>query len=93
MKIKDGKLYLSIGEVSKRIKRSTVTIKYWIEWYNEQTEEIQKEYPLPEFRRDLDNRQTRYIEEKDLKLFENFRDSVVYGKLSLYEKQKNLWGG
>ena len=90
MKKVDGVLYLSIGEVAKEIGRSTITIKNWIEWYEKQTQEIKEEYPLPEFRRDLDKRQSRYVEKSLVFLFRQFRDSMVYGKLSLFDKQTKL---
>ena len=90
MKIYNGMCYLTIGEVAKIVRRSTVTIKYWYEWYAQQTEEIQKEFPLPEFNREIDKRKTRYLLETQLYLLQNFRDSVVYGKLALMDTQKEI---
>ena len=93
MKKIDGVTYLTIGELAKKIHRSTITIKSWLDWYNQQPEEIKKEFPLPEFHRDLDKRHTRFIEENQVRKFMNFRDSVVYGKLSLMEKQREILEG
>ena len=93
MKKVDGVNYLSIGELAKRLGRTVVTIKSWIDWYAEQPEEIQREFPLPEFRRDLDKRGTRFVAENRFMQFYRFKNAMVYGKMALSAKQKKLLRG
>lgn len=92
MKQIDGVVYLTIGELAKQIERTVVTIKYWMDWYAEQEEEIQQEFPLPEFRRDLDSRGTRFVEKSEVPKFIKFRNSMVYGKIAFGKKQKKIMG-
>ena len=93
MKLVDRTTYITIGELAKLLNRSTVTIKFWKSWYDQQPLDIQQEYPLPEFRRDLDKRGTRFVDQSLLPKFQSFRDAMVYGKMALCERQKRVLGG
>ncbi len=89
MKVINGKVFLTIGEVSKIIDRNTHTIKNWYEWYD-QNEEAQKENLLPEIYRELDNKRTRYFLENDIEKLINFRDKIKYGFFNDFNTIK--WG-
>lgn len=85
MKTIDGQIYLTIGEVSKRIGRSVQTLKNWYDW-----KEQHPEANLPEYRTDITARGTRFFNENDLEILEQFRNDVQYGKLSDVNVTK--WG-
>ena len=93
MKKVDGVTYITIGELAKRIGRTVITIKAWLDWYEEQSDEIKREFPLPEMRRDLDKRGTRFVDERQLMKFYRFKNNMVYGKMAYTEKQKKLARG
>lgn len=78
--------FITIGEVSKKIDRGVVTIKNWYEW----AERNDKLDSLPEIRRDLDARGTRYFNEDDIPKLIEFRDNIKYGMMSDVSREK--WG-
>lgn len=90
MRIENGIKYLTISEVSKRVGRSLSTIKNWYEWYNMQPDDVKAEAPLPEMRTDLDIKGTRYFNEAEIYLFEEFKKGRTYGKMAEVSRKK--WG-
>lgn len=93
MKNISGTKYLTIGEVSKIIKRKPLTIKNWYGW-KEQADNVQSKYlpELPVVHRNLDIKRTRYFKQEDLNKLEEFRDAIHYGSImSDYNRKKN-WG-
>lgn len=78
--------YITIGEVAKKIGRGVVTIKNWYEW----AEKNDRLDMLPEMRRDLDARGTRYFREADIPKLIEFRDSIKYGMMADVNRKK--WG-
>lgn len=84
----DGVNYCTIGQAGKYLKRSAQTIKNWAEWYDCQSDEIKKENPFPEFKRDVGKRATRFISEHGLHLLEKFKGNLEYGKMTEISRKK-----
>lgn len=78
--------YITIGDVAKKIDRGVVTIKNWYEW----AEKNNCLDMLPEIRRDLDARGTRYFREDDIPKLIEFRDNIKYGMMADINREK--WG-
>lgn len=78
--------YITIGDVAKKIGRGVVTIKNWYEW----AEKNDCLDMLPEMRRDLDARGTRFFLESDIDKLIKFRDSIKYGMMADVSRKK--WG-
>jgi hypothetical protein len=85
----NGKNYLRIGEVAKKIERGTLTIKSWYDWHSQQPDSVKAEYPLPEIHK-LDDRGTRYFEESDINKLVVFRDKIAYGTMAEFNRPR--WG-
>jgi hypothetical protein len=81
MKMVNGRVYLTIGEIAKKVDRTAITIKNWYEWLSEQPDEIRNKNQLPE-PVILDLKGTRYYPEDTLPLFIAFRNQITYGKMS-----------
>lgn len=81
----NGETYLSIGEVAKKIKRSTQTIKHWYAW----AEKNDRLRDLPEIKR-FGKLGVRHFREKDIAKLRHFRDSIAYGMMSDFNVQN--WG-
>jgi hypothetical protein len=90
MKNVDGQVYLTIGEVAKRINRIPQTLKNWISWYETQAEEVKAKYPLPQAITDQDTKGTRYFREEDVALFDEFKKSLQYGTMAEFSITR--WG-
>lgn len=93
MKIIDGVEFYSISEVSEMVGRSHSTISRV--WYGARDYAIENgihfPFKLPEFRQDLDGRQTRYWDKEGVEALIEFRDNIRSGDLSFYN-EKNMWG-
>lgn len=89
MKVVDGIKYLTIGEAAKIVGRGAQTIKSWYKWAEQNNKDI-KELGLPEFRRDIDRRQTYFFKDTDVTLLLKFKDSIAYGQMSDFNV--NRWG-
>lgn len=79
-------LYISIGRVADKVGRGATTIKTWYEW----AEKNDRLEALPEMKRDLDNRGTRYFKESDIPKLIKFRDNIKYGMMADVNRLK--WG-
>lgn len=93
MKIVDGKEYYKIGEVTKRVGRSSttiITVWYGARDYAKQTGD-HFPFKLPEFRQDIDKRQTRYWDKEGVEQLIAVRDSIRRGDLAFYNGAK-MWG-
>jgi len=88
MKNIDGINYLTIGEVAKQIDRSAQTIKNWYKWKEAALNPRSKE--LPDFRRDIDKKQTYYFAESVIPELVAFRDDISYGQMSEFSVTR--WG-
>ena len=86
MKEREGKVYLTIGQVAKQVDRLPITIKNWYEW----AEKNNKEDMLPEMHTDFDAKGTRYFKEEDVPKLIEFRDGIKYGMLNDVSREK--WG-
>lgn len=80
-----SEIMLTIGQVSKRIRRTAQTIKHWYEW----AEENNKMHELPEMHR-KGPKGIRYFKESDIPKLEEFRDKIQYGMMSDYNVKN--WG-
>lgn len=93
MKIVDGVEFYSISEVTEMVGRSNSTIsRVWYgarDYANE--EGLHFPFKLPEYRQDLDGRQTRYWSKDGVEELIQFRDNIRSGDLSFYN-EKNMWG-
>lgn len=80
-RIVDGETWLPIGQVAQRVNRLPIQVKRWCEFWDRTTGDVRERvpHPLPEFRRDLDDRDTRYFRESDLPALRKFRDQIGYG--------------
>lgn len=85
--LKDNINYLRIGEVAKRINKTTQTIKSWYGWAEfTGNKEILGE--LPTIYR-FDKRGTRYFKESDIPQLEKWCNKYIsYGTMSDYLKAK-----
>lgn len=89
MKTVNNVNYLSIGEVSKIVDRSSQTIKNWYRWAAK--EEVEpNQVGLPEYRRDLDGKGTYHFKEEDIQALIDFRDGISYGQMSDFNITR--WG-
>jgi hypothetical protein len=89
MKVVNGEVYYTIGEVSTFIKRDAQTIRNWYKWREQYPEEA-PELKLPKVYRDIDNRGTRYFKAADIPFLENFKENINYGAMAPYSRTK--WG-
>lgn len=89
MKTVDGVNYLSISEVAKIVERSNQTLKNWYKWCASEDINIE-DAGLPEYRRDLDGKNTYYFKESDVQQLIDFRENISYGKLSDFNVSR--WG-
>ncbi|ADL40335.1 hypothetical protein phiCTP1_gp34 [Clostridium phage phiCTP1] len=85
--LKDNINYLRIGEVAKRIDKTTQTIKSWYGWA-EFTGDKEIQSGLPTIYR-FDKRGTRYFKESDIPQLEKWYNKYIsYGTMSNYLKAK-----
>lgn len=85
MKIIDGVEMLTITDVAKKLGVCISTIRNW--------EDYEKEIGykcLPQPRRDLDKKGTRYYTYEDVMAFQRFRDNIEYGTIAIASRKK--WG-
>lgn len=89
MKNVEGVNYLTIGETAKLVDRNAQTIKSWYRWCDKEEQSYEKA-GLPEYRRNLDGKQTYHFREEDIPKLIEFRDSIQYGQMSEFNVSR--WG-
>ena len=85
MKTVEGVDFQTISEVAKKLGVCISTIRNW--------EDYEKEIGykcLPQPRRDLDRKGTRYYTVDAIEEFQKFRDSIEYGTIAIASRKK--WG-
>lgn len=85
MKIRDGIEYFTIAEVARQVGVSIVTIRNWEEYERELGYTF-----LPQPRRDLDGRLTRYYTYDAIAKFKEFQETKEYGIMANVSRRK--WG-
>jgi hypothetical protein len=90
MKTVGEQKYMSIGEVAKVFGHIPRTIKNWINWYEMQSEETKRKFPLPLPVTDLDTKGTWFFRVEDVQIFEQFKQAKRYG--TMYDYSVTKWG-
>lgn len=89
MKVVDGERYYSVREAGELIKRRSSTIKNWYKWAEMVDAETLAQVPeLPMPRTDLDPHRTRYYTESQVLRLKTFRDSITYGLMAEFNREK-----
>ncbi|WP_336775360.1 hypothetical protein [Paenibacillus sp. MMO-58] len=84
MKNHDGIDYYTIGEVSKIVGVSTITLKLYYEWATQNN----KLADLPAMRDDLTNRGTRFLKADEINKINTFRESRQRGDMAALNEEK-----
>lgn len=85
MKVIEGTDFYTITEVAKKLGVSISTIRNWEDYEKEVGYVI-----LPQPRRDLDKKGTRYYTYDAISKFQEFQGSIEYGSLAIVSRKK--WG-
>lgn len=85
MKVIEGTTFYTITEIAKELGVSIATIRNWEDYEKEVGYEC-----LPQPRRDLDKKQTRYYTHDAVAKFQEFRDGIEYGSIAIVSRKK--WG-
>ena len=85
MKIVDGIDLYTISEVAKELGVCISTIRNWEDYEKELGYQC-----LPQPRRDLDKKGSRYYSREDIGNLKKFRDGIEYGTIAIASRKK--WG-
>lgn len=83
MRVEDGTTYLSIGDIARELGVTTLTIKRWIQWGEENGIEMPERYYFGA-------KKTRYFTTDATEQLREFKANRTHGDMAEFSRQ--FWG-